>query len=90
MATAACKRSTTAGGVLAGDISPFHAMTSKPGMPASLKVGMSGEAVARASLGTASARRLPAFTCGSSAGMLSIMKSIWPATRSVMAGPLPL
>ncbi|MCY1356593.1 hypothetical protein D9M69_430510 [compost metagenome] len=51
---------------------------------------MSGAAVARWSLGTASARRLPALTCGSSAGMLSIMKSIWPATRSVMAGPVPL
>ncbi|KAG1376393.1 hypothetical protein G6F59_018266 [Rhizopus arrhizus] len=88
--TSLFSRCTTSAGVPAGATMPYQADAYILGTPASSNVGISGAAEARWSLGTAKARIVPAFTCGSSAGMLSIMKSIWPATRSVTAGPVPV
>ncbi|MCY1371511.1 hypothetical protein D9M69_586610 [compost metagenome] len=53
-------------------------------------VGVSGMAGERCGEVTASARSVPAFTCGSTPGIVVNMKSIWPPIRSVIAGPPPL
>ncbi|MNT27101.1 hypothetical protein D3C72_1627170 [compost metagenome] len=53
-------------------------------------VGTSGSAGERVALVTASARRRPAFTCGSEPGRLSNISCTWLASRSAIAGPLPL
>src|SRR6478752_5300356 len=65
----------TLGGVLAGTKKPNHDDTSKPGTPASAIVGRSGTTEMRSLVVTASARTLPAFTCGRIDGMLSKVTS---------------
>ena len=55
---------TIAFDVAAGATSPNHYTASSPGTPASMMVGMSGAPEARLAELTASARILPARTCG--------------------------
>ena len=80
----------TGGGVFAGATSPNQAEASKPGTPDSAMVGTSGRALARFEPATATALMFLPLTCGSTAGMLSNMTGIWPATRSFIAGAAPL
>ena len=63
---------------------------SKPLRPASSSVGTSGSADERLAVVTASARSLPALMCGSTGVMVSNDIVIWPPSRSVVSGPLPL
>src|SRR5258708_1441323 len=77
-------------GVPAGATTPNHTDTSKPGTPDSATVGRSWTKGERCLLDTASARNLPAFTCCSTFGTLSNIRSTWPPIRSVTAGALPL
>ncbi|CFW13724.1 Uncharacterised protein [Bordetella pertussis] len=81
---------TTSGGVPAGAIRPNHDDTSKFSKPDSFMVGRSGALAERSVVVTASARSLPACTCGHDDGMLSNMNCTWPPIRSVTAGALPL
>jgi hypothetical protein len=76
--------------VPAGAKRPIQLITSKPGNPASATVGSSGAAADRVLPITASARSLPAFTCGSTVGIVAKIIVIWPPSRSVIAGALPL
>src|SRR5256712_4839592 len=61
---AACRRSTIASGVAFGTIRPYQVPEKYSGMPASATVGTSGKAGDRVAPPTASARSLPARTCG--------------------------
>src|SRR5258705_39601 len=79
----------TLGGVLAGTKKPNHDDTSKPGTPASAIVGRSGTTEMRSLVVTASARTLPAFTCGRIEGMLSKITSTRPGMRSLIASAPP-
>ena len=74
----------------AGVYSIVHVNTSNPGHPSSAIVGTSGSDGSRVAVVTASARSLPAFTCGEALTTLSIMIGTWPAITSISAGPLPL
>jgi hypothetical protein len=51
---------------------------------------MSGSCDERLAAATASARSLPLRTCGSTAAGVSIIQSICPPMRSIVAGLLPL
>src|SRR6266516_4891083 len=79
----------TSCGVLAGTKKPNHENTSKPGKPDSAMVGRSGTTATRSLVVTASPRKLPAFTCSSTVGMLSKMTSTRPGIRSLIAGAPP-
>lgn len=76
-------------GVPAGTYSIVHVNTSKPERPSSATVGTSGSDGRRVAVVTASARSLPAFTCGDALTTLSIMIGTCPAMTSISAGPLP-
>ena len=86
----AFQRCTISGGVRAGAKKPIQLVTAKPGSAASATVGRSGTAAERTAPMVASGRSLPAFTCGSTVGMVAKMRLVWPARRSVIAGTLPL
>jgi hypothetical protein len=58
--------------------------------PASIIVGTSGNRPERVTLVTASARSLPAETLGCEAGIGANAMGMWPPSRSVSAGPVPL
>ena len=77
-------------GSAAGPKMPYHEVTSKPGSPVSATVGTSGSAGERVAVVTASGRSLPALMCGSTGVMVSNDIRIWPPSRSVASGPLPL
>src|SRR6185295_7158362 len=51
--------------------------------------GISGKNAERFAVVTASARNLPALTCGSAEASVEIMSCICPPIRSVSAGPSP-
>ena len=53
-------------------------------------LGSSGIAEERFAVLTASARSLPAFTCGMYGGMLSMVTAIWPPITSASTPALPL
>src|SRR5919201_6476347 len=53
-------------------------------------VGTSGSCGSRFAPVVASAISLPDLICGSDEGMLSNIMLVWPASRSVTAGALPL
>src|SRR5260221_11084084 len=83
-------RSTMAGGVFAGALNPNHSDSSKPAMPDSVRVGISGSAARRWCPIEASAFSLPALTCGTT-GDAGVNCSVTrPASRSIVAGALPL
>ena len=63
---------------------------SKPGTPASAIVGRSGASFERCAVVTASARSLPAFTCGMALARLSNMNCVSPASSACVAGAPPL
>ncbi|MNR27975.1 hypothetical protein D3C85_1452740 [compost metagenome] len=90
LASAAFSRSTTAAGVPVGASTPNVELTSSAGMPASVAEGTSGSIEIRAGAATASARNCPDLMNGSEAGAVSTIMFTCPATRSVIAGPLPL
>src|ERR671911_1357949 len=52
-------------------------------------VGTSGSAGERFTANTESARRLPAFTCGTAGASVVNMIGVWPATVDWIAGPAP-
>ena len=88
----ALSRATTAAGVPAGATTPYHWSASKPAtpaMPLSATVGTSGNAAMRCVLLTASGRRRPLRTCGSTAGAPVKVASTWPAIRSLTDGAVP-
>src|SRR5215471_13767650 len=85
-----CSLATTAGGVFAGATTMNQPATSKPGTPASLIGGMSGNAASRALVETPSARTLPAWIMPAAGGTSQNISSMWPATTSLSAGTLPL
>ena len=58
--------------------------------PASSRVGTSGSADERLAVVTASARSLPLLMCCSTGVTVSNDIVIWPPSRSVASGPLPL
>src|SRR5215470_5535124 len=72
------------GGVLAGASSPVQLVDEKPGKPLSIMVGTSGSSRTRFGLVTASARSFPAWISGSSTLVPSNVKSICPATTSLI------
>ena len=76
-------------GVPAGAAMPSHPMYSKPGRPDSATVGISGSASSRVGLVTASARILPALTCGSCTLTVPNVKVKRPAMRSSIAADAP-
>lgn len=78
------------GGVPAGANSPIQLLTSNPGKPNSATVGTSGNATVRARPIDAIARSLPAFTCGSTVGIVANDNCVWPLNKSAIAGELPL
>ncbi|KAG1379374.1 hypothetical protein G6F59_018050 [Rhizopus arrhizus] len=77
-------------GVPLGAASPNQATAEKPGMPAWGPVGTSGSAATRSGLVTNSGRTLPALMKGVCTPVLSSTASIWPPSRSFIAGLLPL
>ena len=82
-------RASTSGGVPAGASSPIQASDSSCGKPSSATLGTSGASALRLSAVTASAFILPAFTCGSTPGMIANMAWMFPASISVTAGGKP-
>ena len=73
-----------------GPIIEYQLVTSKPLMPFSSKVGTSGSCASRLGVEMASARILPPLMCSSTGGIVSKFMFTWPATRSMIAWPLPL
>jgi hypothetical protein len=88
--TSRLSRPTTALGVFAGASIPHQAITSKPGSPDSLTVGMSGVAAERCGPQVPSARSFPAFTCGMPTAIGTREKCTSFASSAVIAGPIPL
>ncbi|MNY56923.1 hypothetical protein D3C86_1930540 [compost metagenome] len=83
--------STTGAGVPRGAYRPDHAVTSKPGRPASAIVGRSGAAGLRSAEVTAMpCSRPPAFSAPIELGRLSIRMSTWPPITAGMAADEPL
>ena len=82
-------RSTTAGGVPLGAITPYHISTSISPSFRSFSGGTAGSSGLGLSLLMASAFRLPFSTCCSATWMGRNIRSIWPPSRSVTAGPVP-
>ncbi len=72
-----------------GTQSPYQSVAKKPGTPASSTVGMFGADGSRACPVTANGLRLPVPSWERKFDDGSIMKSIWPPSRSCNAGPLP-
>src|SRR3546814_7107165 len=68
----------------------YQPFTTRPGTPDSGMVGTSVSRGERASLVTARALSLPAFTCGRDVEMLSNINDTSPASKATTAGPLPL
>src|SRR5262249_3094271 len=88
--TAALSAPTMAGGVPAGASSPNHTSVGKPLTPSSCMVGGSGSSGQRTLLVTASGRSLPLLKWTSSTDLALNTMSMWPPSRSVMAGAAPL
>ena len=59
-------------------------------MPACCMVGTSGNCGERSVDVMAIARTLPAFASGAEVLKTSNIRSVWPPTRPISAGPLPL
>ena len=76
-------------GVSFGTHSPYQSEAKKPGRPASSAVGISGDDGSRALPVMANGLTLPAPSSDLKFDDGSIMKSICPASRSCIAGPLP-
>lgn len=87
--TAPLSRSSTACGVPAGANTPNQVVASKPASPVSAMVGTSGNCGLRMAPVTPSALRSPRWICGMADGRLSNINCTRPASRSIMAGPLP-
>src|SRR5262245_61515503 len=88
--TALLSFATTAGEVFGGAAIAFHVPDSKPLIPASSSVGMSGRLGIRLFVATARIRALPP-SCNLIAEASSIkMKSTWLAMMSLSAGAVPL
>ena len=77
-------------GVPAGARTPNVELTSRVGIPDSAVVGTSGSIEIRLAVVTANGRNCPAVINGNAAGTVSTIILTCPATRSVIAGPLPL
>src|SRR5215470_5703126 len=86
---AALSLAITGDGVPLGAQMACQADIWNPGSPASSTVGTSGAAAMRVLASTAYALIAPARTCGREFGARSIMKSIFPATRSLIAAAAP-
>ncbi len=84
------RRETIACGVFAGTTKPYHACDSYPGTPASATVGSCGRSFERRGVVTASARSLPSLMKVMALGGDAKPSWVWPATRSIIAGPPPL
>ena len=82
--------SSTGAGVRAGATRPYQPTNETPGMPASAKVGTSGNCSMRRSPVTASARTLPARTCGAADETVSTPRSTSPPIMAVTSCALPL
>src|SRR5207244_10058232 len=83
-------QSTTDRGVPAGANRPNHTPASRTGRPASAIVGTSGAPGLRSREVIASARSLPARTCGIETSTLSNIIETCPPTKSCTAGAAPL
>ena len=70
-------------GVPAGAINASQVPPMTSGTPASARVGTSGSSGMRVGMVTASARRLPAGTCGTTAGVSTNPKAVCPLSRLV-------
>ena len=81
---------STAGGVFAGAINPFHRLETKPGKPDSSMVGTSGSTGERRAELTASARSFPSRASGTTmcSGLNIIVMR--PLRRSGTADTTPL
>ena len=77
---------TIAFGVPCGATSPVHWFTSKPAKPLSAIVGIAGNCGERGRVVTASARSLPALTCGKATGTLANINCTLPLIMSRIAG----
>ena len=78
-----------AAGIPAGPKVPTQLLTSNP-VSVSASAGNSGAAGERPAPRTAIPFSFPAFTCGSTVGMVANNIDVWPPRRSVIAGTLPL
>ena len=81
--------SSTASDVLAGANRPCQPLITAS-IPCSFRVGTSGSADSRCVPVTASALRLPAFTCGTAGGSEEKFMVTMPLIVSASAGPVPL
>ena len=79
----------TSFGVALGAKKPNHPAMCHPGTPPSSDVGMSGIEGERSGDKFAIALIVAPRTCGSAAALCTTIRSTWPETRSVMAGPAP-
>src|ERR1044072_5627243 len=80
---------TMSPGVCAGATMPYQRNASKPGMPDSATVGISGASDERLAVDTARPFSVPARTCGRPVIIESIISGTLPATRSFSAGAEP-
>ena len=81
---------TTSRGVFAGTNQPCQLVDSKPGSPLSATVGTSGSAAERLAPPIASARTVPACTCGRRVAIGTTATWISPVIRAgkIAASPL--
>ncbi|KAG1578935.1 hypothetical protein G6F46_015727 [Rhizopus delemar] len=80
----------TGAGVRAGAASAYQPTKDTWAMPASVKVGTSGSCGTRCSPVTASARTLPARTCGAADDTVSTPNATSPPIMAVINCALPL
>src|ERR1700716_1255087 len=86
--TSAASSSTIGRGVPAGANRPCQPMASKPGTVSPI-VGRAGAVATRRGVVTASGRTSPAFAIGQIVVMLSIARSMWPATLPAISSAVP-
>ncbi len=86
--TARVSLSSTGAGVRAGAARPNHASKVASDSPCSASVRTSGKAGERPAPSTASARSLPAFTCGARVPATSMPMSTSPTLKATSSCPL--
>ena len=79
-----------AGAVAAGAATAYQLLTSKPGRPDSITVGVSGSTAVRFALVTAMPRNRPLNTCGALSTTFATSRLVCPPTAAVVAGAPPL